>query len=66
VKGGLLFLKQGRAGRDGTWQGETRYGRAWQGRTRQGVINLFGRIAQMGVPGTRASYDGMLKREEDF
>ena len=32
----------------------------------QGMKNLFGRVAQMGVPGTRASYDGMLKREEDF
>ncbi len=32
----------------------------------QGVKNLFGRITQMGVPGTRASYDGMLRREDDF
>ena len=32
----------------------------------QGVINLFGRIAQMGVAGTRASYHGMLRREDDF
>ena len=32
----------------------------------QGAKDLFGRIAQMGVPGTRASYDGILKREDDF
>ncbi|MBC8462408.1 MAG: hypothetical protein H8D67_30930 [Deltaproteobacteria bacterium] len=32
----------------------------------QGTVNLFGRVAKLGVAGTRASYDGMLRREEDF
>ena len=31
----------------------------------QGAKDLFGRIAMMGVSGTRASYDGMLRREQE-
>ena len=36
-----------------------------QALSEQGVKNLFGRIARMGVPGTRAGYNEMLQREED-
>jgi len=32
----------------------------------QGGKDLFGKVAMMGVPGTRASYNGMLQREENF
>ncbi len=34
--------------------------------TEQGAKDLLARVTGMGVPGTRAGYNKMLQREEDF